>query len=57
MGRQAKLKKIRKEAGVSDRSNNCDPNNFIDDLERRGYQLKQIQRSPDLPDNKIEPKI
>jgi len=57
MGKKAKLKKIRKETGAGSKSNNSDPNNFIDDLVRRGYQFKQIKHSPDLPDHKIEPQI
>jgi len=57
MGKKAKLKKIRKETGAGSKSNNSDPNNFIDNLARRGYQFKQIKHSPDLPDHKIEPQI
>ncbi|MGK7877370.1 MAG: hypothetical protein AB4426_29955 [Xenococcaceae cyanobacterium] len=64
MGRKAKLKKIRREAiaqsGASSQSQNqtdSDPNKFVQQLERQGYQLGQIERSPELPEQRRKPQV
>jgi len=62
MGRSAKRKKIRqtaKETGqLSDTSaNRNQPTHFVRQLERQGYHLKQIERSPELPEQKVDPQV
>lgn len=63
MGRKAKLKKQR-------RAKQTDPNylppqpksqpkkqDFIRRVEKEGYRFEQIERSPDIPRENIEPEI
>ncbi len=61
MGRKAKLKKIRKETvenpTSSDLTQADDPTKFVQQLRKQGYNLQQIQRSPELPNQKVEPQI
>jgi hypothetical protein len=56
MGRKAKLKKIRK-TNPSQESTKSDPTQFVKELQRQGYELKQIERGPEIPETKIEPQI
>lgn len=61
MGRKAKLKKIRQEKKQSfpesQRIPKADPKQFIRELEKQGYQLKQIERSPEIPEERREPEV
>ncbi len=56
MGRKAKLKKIRREADSQPPSPkpeaNFEPTQFVEQLKTQGYQLRQSQRSPELPEQK-----
>ena len=61
MGRKAKIKKARKQASkqkCAQPQPKNDNTKFVRQLERQGYQLKNnIQRSPELPDNKVDPQL
>lgn len=55
MGRQAKQKQQRRSAT----SQPAEPKStdFKQQLEKQGYQFDQIQRAPELPDDKPQPQI
>ncbi len=55
MGKKAKLKKIRREKKGEVKGS--DPNNFVGELGKQGYQFEHIQRSPDVPERKVEPQV
>ncbi len=55
MGRRAKLKKIRKEQQQKPKAASSD--NFIQELGKQGYNLSEIQRSPEVPEDKPEPQV
>ncbi|AFZ34163.1 hypothetical protein Sta7437_0562 [Stanieria cyanosphaera PCC 7437] len=58
MGKKSRLRKMRKESHSSEnQTTQRDSTQFVEQLEQLGYRLKQIQRSPDLPQQNIEPKI
>ncbi|MGB3401555.1 MAG: hypothetical protein WBA77_02575 [Microcoleaceae cyanobacterium] len=63
MGRQAKLKKQRKQAQnhpVTHSTESQEENNpqaFVKHLEKEGYSLKETQKSPEIPDNSVKPQI
>ena len=61
MGRKAKLKQTRQAKKKSlpepQMVEKADPNQFIQQLERQGYQLKQIKRSPEIPEKRREPEV
>ncbi len=64
MGRKAKIKKAKREAAKQESSTpksqaeeKVQPTQFVRQLERQGYALKKIERSPDLPSNHAEPQI
>jgi hypothetical protein len=61
MGKKAKLKKIRKlNQSISEDSAKIepkDPNQFIKNLEKQGYSLKQSQQAPEIPEKRINPQI
>lgn len=58
VGRQARLKKIRQEASEQPPvPESSEPTQFVKQLERQGYNLKQIQRSPELPNDNPEPEL
>jgi hypothetical protein len=58
MGKKSRLKKIRKESSSTDnQSKQLDSTQFVEQLEKLGYQFKQLQRSPELPQQNIEPKL
>lgn len=58
MGRKAKIKQARKKASQQPKSESPqDANSFVKELGRKGYQLKNIQRSPELPNHKIDPQV
>ena len=58
MGKKSRLKKIRKESLSNEIKNQpSDSTQFVRELQHLGYQLKQIQRSPELPQQNTEPKI
>ena len=63
MGRKAKLKQARREgkkksSSLSAKSKQNDNlNEFVQQIEKQGYQLQKIERSPEIPEHKIEPKL
>lgn len=63
MGRQAKLKKQRKQAqhqpeiDSNPPPEDADPTAFVKHLEKEGYQLKAAQKSPEIPDHSVKPQI
>lgn len=59
MGKKAKLKKMRRElkATTSGENSQSDPNNFIKQVEKTGYRLQNIQRSPEVPRDNVEPQL
>jgi hypothetical protein len=58
MGRQARLKKIRHEVEANpEASPNVDPAQFVKQLKQQGYNLQQIERSPELPNDNPEPQL
>ncbi|MEC4983005.1 MAG: hypothetical protein SAJ37_03850 [Oscillatoria sp. PMC 1068.18] len=61
MGKQAKLKKQRREAKTNPASESTKPKyqstEFVKQLAREGYQLKKGQASPELPDSKPKPTL
>ncbi|MBE9127329.1 MULTISPECIES: hypothetical protein [unclassified Coleofasciculus] len=60
MGRKAKLKKIRREMASQEPSEpevNSEPTNFVNQLEKQGYQLDQAERCPELPEQRKNPQL
>ena len=59
MGRQSKRKQIKKETPSSSQSSEASshPNQFISQIEKQGYRFEKIDRSPDIPQDKIEPEV
>lgn len=63
MGRQAKLKKQRKQAqndpviDSTGQQEDKNPKAFVKNLEKEGYSLKETQKSPEIPDNSVKPQI
>ena len=58
MGKKAKLKKLRRELKVNPPTEKSPPpTRFVEQLNKLGYQLEQIERSPDVPAENIEPQL
>ncbi|MBD2576811.1 hypothetical protein [Oscillatoria sp. FACHB-1406] len=58
MGRQARLKKNRQDSsGQSQPPDTTEPTQFVKQIQQQGYNLKQAQRSPELPDDRPEPQV
>ncbi len=58
MGRKAKLKKIRRELKATPQeSTESQSDNFIKKVEKTGYRMKNLQRSPEIPTDNIEPEL
>lgn len=62
MGRKSRQKKAKREAAAQPPSpqlqeNDPQPTEFVRQLERKGYSLSQIQRSPELPNDKVDPQV
>lgn len=59
MGRKAKLKKERKQENESIDSSSKPENshNFVKKMARLGYGLNNVERPPEIPENKIEPQL
>jgi hypothetical protein len=58
MGRKAKIKKNRQQSTANpETNNNYQSTQFVKHLEKLGYPLKQIERSPELPVDKPEPQL
>ena len=58
MGKRAKLKKLRRERKENPPTEkNTSPTHFVKQLNKLGYQLDEIERSPDVPTEKIEPQL
>ena len=58
MGRKAKLKKQRRQ-GQQNKSDlaQSNPQDFIGQMAKEGYRLDKIERSPEVPQERIEPQI
>ncbi|VEP18422.1 conserved hypothetical protein [Hyella patelloides LEGE 07179] len=58
MGRKAKLKKQRRQAqqNKSD-AQEVNSQDFIGQMRQEGYRLEAIQRSPEVPQENIEPQL
>ncbi len=58
MGKKAKLKKMRRELkATSQEHTKPDVNNYIKQVEKTGYRLQNIQRSPEVPRDNVEPQL
>ena len=58
MGRKAKLKKIRKQENYQKKTTSQpQKDNFINEIERQGYQFDRIQESPEIPEEKKDPQV
>ncbi|HBB36116.1 MAG TPA: hypothetical protein DC064_31160 [Cyanobacteria bacterium UBA9273] len=62
MGRQAKLKRLRREVSsqplpLPQPETNLEPTQFVKELEQQGYQLHKIDRCPSLPDSQVNPQL
>ncbi len=58
MGRKAKLKKIRQlKQPLPQSETHSDPNEFVERLEKQGYQLGRIERCPEVPNQRVEPQM
>ena len=58
MGRKAKLKKLRREfTAATSTQQSLSSTQFVDQLSKLGYQLEQIERSPEVPVEKIKPQL
>ena len=58
MGKKAKLKKMRRELkATSQEHTKPDANNYIKQVEKTGYRLQNIQRSPEVPRDDVEPQL
>lgn len=58
MGRKAKLKKLRRELQTNpETEKQSSSTQFVKELNKLGYQLKEIQRSPEVPKENIEPQL
>lgn len=58
MGKKAKLKKLRRELKANpETKKTASPTQFVEELNQLGYQLEQIERSPELPNKHIEPSL
>ncbi len=58
MGKKAKLKKLRRELKANPKTEKPpSPTRFVEQLNQLGYQLEQIERSPDVPTENIEPQL
>lgn len=58
MGKKANLKKMRRELKAKSQNyTKPDANNYIKQVEKTGYRLQNIQRSPEVPRDNIEPQL
>lgn len=55
MGRQAKLRQQRQQQPATPPATKAQ--DFVKDLEQRGYSRREIARSPDLPDDRARPQV
>ncbi|MBP0005524.1 MAG: hypothetical protein J7642_17720 [Cyanobacteria bacterium SBC] len=61
MGRKAKLKKLRRDEKLKPEIPTplptFDETQFVTNLERQGYSLKQGDRAPEIPQSGAEPQV
>ncbi len=63
MGRKAKLKKQRQQAKlnppIDDSTHEIEPNSTacVQNLEKEGYRLTDVQNCPEIPDNSVKPQL
>ncbi|MEM9543497.1 MAG: hypothetical protein AAGA60_28890 [Cyanobacteria bacterium P01_E01_bin.42] len=59
MGRQSKRKQIKRESTSQPKPTEADSNRdrFIRQVEKQGYRFDKIDRSPDIPTDKVDPQV
>ncbi|MEM8780153.1 MAG: hypothetical protein AAGF26_15030 [Cyanobacteria bacterium P01_G01_bin.49] len=57
MGRKAKLKKARKIYSDQIEANQNNSDQFVQNLERQGYSLKNPKIAPNMPEKRINPQV
>lgn len=62
MGRKSKIKKERKEIAMQPKLENppekkLKSTEFVREIQKFGYQLSHLERSPQLPEHKREPEL
>ena len=59
MGRQSKRKRIKRESASQPKppEANSNPDEFIHQIEQQGYRFENIDRSPDIPTDKVDPQV
>ncbi|MGF1488492.1 MAG: hypothetical protein ACFBSE_15510 [Prochloraceae cyanobacterium] len=58
MGRKSRLKKIRKQEGnIKKTDSKSKKDNFINEIERQGYQFNNALDSPEIPEEKTDPQV
>lgn len=59
MGRQSKRKQIKRESTSQPQPSETDVNSnqFIRQIEKQGYRFDNIDRSPDIPADKVDPQV
>ncbi len=58
MGRKAKLKKQRRlDPSTQQKGSRKKKSDFIQRVEKEGYRFENIERSPEIPKENIEPQI
>ena len=57
MGRKAKIKKMRREGSIKNIDAKSEKNNFINEIERQGYQFDKDLEGPEIPKKSIDPQL
>lgn len=57
MGRKAKIKKMRREGSIKNIDSKSEKNNFINEIERQGYQFDKALEGPEIPEKNIDPQL
>jgi hypothetical protein len=62
MGRKSKIKKERKEISLQPKSElppekKLKSTEFVREIQKFGYQISKLERSPQLPEHKREPEV
>lgn len=55
MGRKAKKRQEKREHQTTQTPE--DSFHFVKAMEHRGYEFQQLQRSPEIPENRIDPQL
>ncbi len=57
MGRKSKLKKLKKQANLEPPKKDLDKQEFVKEMQHKGYAFKELKRSPEVPTKRIEPEV